>query len=147
LLQFIYYETQFSQGEPPDAKKILREYDFIIIGAGSAGCVVANRLSEISEWNVLLIEAGDEKNVVMDITLIANMMSFTNANWGYKTVPNGKCCLSMQNEQCVFYQGKVMGGSSIINYIASTRGNKRDYDRWEEMGNPGWGLRMSYRTF
>jgi len=77
----------------------------------------------------------------MDIPLIANILSFTNENWGYKTVPNGKCCLSMQNEQCAFHRGKVMGGSSTINYMASTRGNRRNYDRWEEMGNPGWGYK------
>jgi choline dehydrogenase len=141
LLKFILEETQFSQDEPPDAKKIRLEYDFIIVGAGSAGCVVANRLSEICEWNVLLIEAGGEENILMDIPLIANMLSFTNVNWGYKTVPNGKCCLSMQNEQCAFHRGKVMGGTSTINYMPSTRGNRRNYDRWEEMGNPGWGYK------
>jgi len=140
-LQFIHDETQFSQDEPPEAKKILRECDFIIVGAGSAGCVVANRLSEISKWNVCLIEAGDKENTVMDIPLIANILSFTNANWGYKTVPNGKCCLSMENEQCAFHRGKVMGGSSTINYMASTRGNRRNYDSWEEMGNAGWGYK------
>jgi choline dehydrogenase len=116
-------------------------YDFIIVGAGSAGCVVANRLSEISDWNVLLIEAGDKENYVMDIPLIANQLPLTDANWRYKSVPNGKCCLSMQNGQCAFHRGKVMGGSSTINIMVSTRGNRRNYDRWEEMGNPGWGYK------
>jgi len=110
-----------------------------VVGAGSAGCVVANRLSEISDWNVLLIEAGDKENYVMDIPLIANLMPLREANWRYKTIPNGKCCLSMQNGQCAFHRWKVMGGTSTINYMASTRGNRRNYDRWEEMGNPGWG--------
>jgi choline dehydrogenase len=139
--EFIHDGTQFSEEEPSDTKKILLEYDFIVVGAGSAGCVVANRLSEISEWNVLLIETGDKENYVMDIPLIANILSFTNANWGYKTVPNGKCCLSMQNGQCAIHQGKVMGGSSTINYMLNTRGYRRNYDRWEEMGNPGWGYK------
>ena len=141
LLKFTNEGTQFSQEEPPDAKKVLREYDFIVVGAGSAGCVVVNRLSEISDWNVLLIEAGDKENYVMDIPAFANLMALTNANWRYKTVPNGKCCLSMQNGQCAFHRGKVMGGSSTINYMISTRGNRRDYDRWEELGNPGWGYK------
>jgi choline dehydrogenase len=116
-------------------------YDFIIVGAGSAGCVVANRLSEISDWNVLLIEAGDKENYLMDIPLLANQIPLTDANWRYKSVPNGKCCLSMQNGQCALHRGKVMGGSSTVNFMASTRGNRRDYDRWEEMGNPGWGYK------
>jgi choline dehydrogenase len=141
LLKFIYEGTQFSEAEPPDAKKLLPEYDFIVVGAGSAGCVVANRLSEISHWNVLLIEAGDKENYVMDIPLIANQLPLTDANWKYKTVPNGKSCLSLQNQQCAFHRGKVMGGSSSINYMASTRGNRRNYDRWEELGNPGWGYK------
>jgi len=141
LLQFIDDGTQFSQEEPPDARKVLREYDFIVVGAGSAGCVVANRLSEISDWKVLLIEAGDKENIVMDFPLIAHLMPLTDANWRYKTVPNGKCCLSMENEQCAFHRGKVMGGSSTVNFMASTRGNRRNYDRWEEMGNPGWGYK------
>jgi choline dehydrogenase len=87
LGQFINEGTQFSEQEPPDAKKILPEYDFIIVGAGSAGCVVANRLSEISDWNVLLIEAGDKENYVMDIPLIANQISLTDANWSTKRYP------------------------------------------------------------
>jgi choline dehydrogenase-like flavoprotein len=111
-----------------------------VVGAGPAGCVVANRLCEISEWNVLLIEADDKENYVMDILLFAHMLSFTKANWGYKTFPNGKC-LSMGNKQCRFHTVKVMGGSSTVNFVASTRGNRRIYDRWEEMGNPGWGYK------
>jgi choline dehydrogenase len=147
LLKFTREGTQFYETEPPDAKKILPEYDFIVVGAGSAGCVVANRLSEISKWNVLLIEAGDKENYVMDIPLTSNLMPLTDANWRYKSIPNGKCCLSLQNEQCAIHRGKAMGGTSTINYMASTRGNRRNYDHWEKLGNPGWGYKDVLRYF
>jgi choline dehydrogenase-like flavoprotein len=77
----------------------------------------------------------------MDIPLIATLMPLTEANWRYKTVPNGKTCLSLQNEQCVFHRGKVMGGTSSNNYLISTRGNRRNYDHWRDLGNPGWGYK------
>jgi choline dehydrogenase-like flavoprotein len=138
VLYFIDKGTQFFEEEPQDANKFLREYDFIVVGAGSAGCVAANRLSEISHWNVLLIEAGDKEKYVIGVPLTANLVPLTEANWGYKTVPNGKSCLSMRNGQCELHRGKVMGGTSSINYMAATRGNRRNYDLWEEMGNPAW---------
>lgn len=141
ILKFIPEGTQFFKEEPPDAKKLLPEYDFIVVGAGSAGCVVANRLTEISDWDVLLIEAGGKENYVMDIPIAANLLPFTEANWKYRSVPSDNSCLSMENGQCVWHRGKVMGGTSSINFMLYTRGNRRDYDHWEEIGNPGWGYK------
>lgn len=77
----------------------------------------------------------------MDIPLVANYLQFTPANWKYKTVPSNKYCLAMENNQCNFPRGKVMGGSSVLNYMIYTRGNKRDFDNWAAMGNPGWSYR------
>ncbi|GFG37712.1 hypothetical protein Cfor_11788 [Coptotermes formosanus] len=139
LLKFIGEAVQFYLDEPPDAIIVLPEYDFIVVGAGSAGSVVASRLSEISDWDVLLIEAGGAEPYIFDIPLPAHWWSLTGANWHYKTVPNGKSCLSLKNEQCLFHRGKVMGGTSTINFMASTRGNRRNYDHWRDLGNPGWG--------
>jgi choline dehydrogenase len=141
LLKFIPEGTRYYEEEPRDATTIIPEYDFIVVGAGSAGSVLTNRLTEISEWDVLLIEAGGRENYAMDIPLIANFLPFTEANWKYRTVPSDNVCLGMVNRQCLYHRGKVMGGSSTINFMVSTRGNRRNYDQWEEMGNPGWGYK------
>ncbi|XP_075217855.1 glucose dehydrogenase [FAD, quinone]-like [Lycorma delicatula] len=113
-------------------------YDFIIVGAGSAGCVVANRLTEIKEWRVLLLEAGIEEPEIADIPAAAPILQGSNIDWGYTTQPEKHSCRSRLMGGCGWARGKVMGGSSTINYMIYTRGNPRDYDEWEEMGNEGW---------
>ncbi|XP_071050379.1 glucose dehydrogenase [FAD, quinone]-like [Onthophagus taurus] len=130
-------ETQY-RIEPPDSQILLPEYDFIVVGAGTAGCVVANRLTENPNWNVLLIEAGRHENYLMDIPILANYLQFTDANWKFRTQPSGNFCLAMDNNQCHFPRGKVMGGSSVLNYMLYSRGNHEDFDRWARSGNDGW---------
>ncbi|CAH2058454.1 unnamed protein product, partial [Iphiclides podalirius] len=113
------------------------EYDFIVVGAGSAGCVVANRLSQNKKWKVLLLEAGPE---APDVTLVPGLSTAllgSNIDWGYSTEPDGKSCLAFGG-RCSWARGKVMGGSSSINSLAYIRGNRADYDGWAAMGNDGW---------
>ncbi|KAL3271329.1 hypothetical protein HHI36_021817 [Cryptolaemus montrouzieri] len=124
--------------EPRDSTRLFPEYDFIVVGAGTAGCVVANRLSENPDWNVLLIEAGRPENYVMDLPIVANYLQFTEANWKYKTQPSDKFCMGFDGQQCNWPRGKVIGGSSVLNYMIYTRGNYRDYDNWADLGNTGW---------
>uniref|UniRef100_A0A8D9AH87 Glucose dehydrogenase [FAD, quinone] n=1 Tax=Cacopsylla melanoneura TaxID=428564 RepID=A0A8D9AH87_9HEMI len=124
--------------EPRDEPRLLKEYDFIIVGAGSAGCVIANRLSEISDWKILLIEAGMGENFIMDIPIVANFLQFSPANWNYKTIQMNGSCLGMSNNQCRIPRGKVMGGSSVLNYMIFTRGHRNDYDQWATNGCDGW---------
>lgn len=101
----------------PDVE-LLPEYDFIVVGAGTAGCAIANRLSENSKWKVLLIEAGQNENVVMDIPLFVHFMQGSEKlNWRYKSEKSENDCLGMKNNQCNFPRGKVMGGSSVLNYM------------------------------
>jgi choline dehydrogenase len=138
---FVMEGTKHFQEEPQDQKSILPEYDFIIVGAGSAGSVLANRLSEIPDWKVLLVEAGGKENFVMDIPLLLSPLQFSEANWKYKLEPSGNTCLAMKGKQCTVPRGKVMGGSSTINFMIYTRGGKHDYNRWEKLGNPGWGYK------
>ncbi|XP_033213790.1 glucose dehydrogenase [FAD, quinone]-like, partial [Belonocnema kinseyi] len=115
------------------------KYDVIIIGAGTAGCVVANRLTEISEWNVLLLEAGREEPEVTDIPGFVVDIEKTDIDWNYKTQSEPSACLFEKG--CAWPRGKVMGGSGTLNYMLYVRGNPEDYNDWEESGNLGWGYK------
>lgn len=98
--------------------ELLPEYDFIVVGAGTAGCTIANRLTENPMWTVLLIEAGHGENFMMDIPLFVLFMQRSEKlNWQYKTEKSENECLAMTNNQCNFPRGKVMGGSSVLNYM------------------------------
>uniref|UniRef100_A0A182QXU5 Glucose-methanol-choline oxidoreductase N-terminal domain-containing protein n=1 Tax=Anopheles farauti TaxID=69004 RepID=A0A182QXU5_9DIPT len=124
--------------ELPSQRVVLPEYDFVIVGGGSAGSVLASRLSEVSDWSVLLIEAGPGENLLMDIPMAAHYLQDFDINWDYRTKPSDRYCLAFKNNQCRLPRGKVMGGSSVLNYMIYTRGNRRDFDHWAELGNPGW---------
>ncbi|KAI8442277.1 hypothetical protein MSG28_005839 [Choristoneura fumiferana] len=125
-------------GEPPDAEVLRSEYDFVIIGAGTAGCVLSNRLTEVKQFKVLLIEAGGSEQMFMDIPVMATMLQFTDANWDYHTEPQKAGCMGMRDGRCAWPRGRVVGGSSVLHSMMHTRGNRRDYDRWAANGNPGW---------
>ncbi|KAK9299911.1 hypothetical protein QLX08_007215 [Tetragonisca angustula] len=116
---------------------ICSNYD-TVVGAGSAGCVLANRLSEIKQWKILLIEAGIEEPEIAGIPSFACMLSRSNIDWMYHTQPQQYGCLAGENRECVTTRGKVMGGCSTINLMMYVRGNSRDYDEWAEAGNYGW---------
>ncbi|KAK2580031.1 hypothetical protein KPH14_012318 [Odynerus spinipes] len=119
-------------------RKLSNNYDFVVIGGGSAGSVIANRLSEIENWTVLLLEAGGVEPVLSDVPVIFPTLQLSTIDWQFKTEPSANYCLAMNNEQCNWPRGKVLGGSSVINAMLYVRGNKRDYDDWKNQGNPGW---------
>ncbi|XP_016952059.1 glucose dehydrogenase [FAD, quinone] [Drosophila biarmipes] len=121
-----------------EGQALAAKYDFIVVGAGTAGCALAARLSENAKWRVLLLEAGGPENYAMDIPIVAHLLQLGEVNWKYRTEPSNSYCLAMNDRRCNWPRGKVMGGSSVLNYMMYTRGNRRDYDRWARLGNPGW---------
>ncbi|XP_050539421.1 glucose dehydrogenase [FAD, quinone]-like isoform X2 [Daktulosphaira vitifoliae] len=143
MMESIEWESK----EPKDQKNLLREYDFIVVGAGSAGAVLANRLSEVPEWKVLLIEAGQRATHLMDIPITAVYLQGLDIDWKYSSIPMNNSCLSFDDRRCKIPRGKVMGGSSAINFMIYTRGNRRDYDNWAAMGNEGWNYDQVLKYF
>lgn len=111
--------------------------DFIIVGAGSAGCVLANRLSADPRNRVILIEAGGPaRNPWLHIPVgYFRTMHNPAYDWCYRTEP----CPGLNGRSIAWPRGKVLGGSSAINGLLYVRGQPQDYDRWRQMGNPGWG--------
>lgn len=122
-------------------------YDFIVVGAGSAGAVLANRLSEISKWKVLLIEAGPDPPIESDIPSLINTLFRSKYDWQYVAEKNKDSCRSMYNGQCHWARGKMLGGCSSINGMFYVRGFPQDYNSWEKLGNPGWGYSHVLKYF
>nr|WP_218940295.1 choline dehydrogenase [Denitrobaculum tricleocarpae] len=114
----------------------MKKTDYIIVGAGSAGCILANRFSADPDNSVLLLEAGPKDNswkIQMPAALTYNLDN-DKYNWYYKTEPQAH----MNNRQLYWPRGRVLGGSSSLNAMVYVRGHALDYDRWAEEGATGW---------
>ncbi|MCV7247963.1 GMC family oxidoreductase N-terminal domain-containing protein [Mycobacterium koreense] len=117
----------------------VEEFDYVVAGGGSAGCVVASRLSEDPSVRVCLLEAGGEgRNLLIRIPLgfVAGMPRGFNS-WHYETVPQAGFANGRRGFQP---RGKALGGSSTINAMIYAHGHRSDFDRWAALGNPGWGF-------
>jgi choline dehydrogenase-like flavoprotein len=114
-----------------------RSFDYLVVGGGTAGLVVAARLSENPKITVGVIEAGP---AVFDEPLINIPGKFGESlgskyDWQFETIPQP----GIGGRQLSFPRGKVLGGTSALNFMTWNRGNREDYDGWEELGNEGWG--------
>ena len=114
----------------------MKSFDYIVVGAGAAGCAVANRLSEDPDVRVALLEAGGKDSS----PLIHMPAGFTKlvgekVNWGFKTVPQK----NVNQREMHYPQGRTLGGSTSINAMIYIRGHRLDYDEWHDLGNEGWG--------
>ncbi|XP_064610228.1 L-sorbose 1-dehydrogenase-like [Liolophura sinensis] len=125
---------------PSVTTELMKQYDYIVVGGGSAGAVIASRLSENPNVTVLLLEAGEEetKEQKIDIPLAVAELQMSPYDWQYQTETQGKSCLGMKNEKCRWPRGKVLGGTSNLNYMVYIRGSRHDYDEWAANGCAGW---------
>src|SRR5215467_2111923 len=112
-------------------------YDYVIVGAGSAGCVLANRLTADGKKRVALIEAGGRDNWIWFHIPVGYLFAIGNprADWCFKTEPDP----GLNGRSLLYPRGKVLGGSSTINAMIYMRGQAADYDHWRQMGLQGWG--------
>ena len=121
------------------------DYDYIVAGAGSAGCVVANRLSADPKKRVLLLEAGGKDNWIWFHIPVGYLFAIGNprSDWMFQTEPEPGQKSHTQKKP----HKKVVGGSSAINAMISMRGQRRDYDDWRQRGLTGWGADDVFPVF
>ncbi|XP_055933903.1 glucose dehydrogenase [FAD, quinone]-like [Argiope bruennichi] len=139
LLPMLLLSLATQRNAPKQSSTFKKEYDYIVVGGGSAGSVVASRLSEEPCVSVLLLEAGATKPPLLnDVPALSRFFWFTDIDWQYKTVPQKHAAYFLENQQVIWPSGKGLGGSSLLNAMLYVRGNKKDYDDWEAQGAKGW---------
>ncbi len=118
-------------------KRLEGDFDYIVVGAGTAGCIVANRLSANPKNRVLILEAGGSDNWIWFHIPVGYLFAIGNprSDWMFRTEPEA----GLNGRSLAYPRGKVIGGSSAINAMISMRGQAADYDHWRQLGLSGWG--------
>ena len=118
-------------------KRLEGDFDYIVVGAGTAGCIVANRLSADPANRVLILEAGGNDNWIWFHIPVGYLFAIGNprSDWMFRTEPEA----GLNGRSLAYPRGKVIGGSSAINAMISMRGQAADYDHWRQLGLTGWG--------
>lgn len=141
-LAYYYFirDNTFKQHREILSDKIDDVYDYVIVGGGSAGSVLASRLSEDKSSKVLLLEAGGfyDENLLFHIPIHWLDLENTKHDWEYYTEPQKSSCLGMKDSRCFWPRGRVLGGSSVLNAMQYTRGSRYDFDEWAANGCTGW---------
>ncbi|MFG1371690.1 GMC family oxidoreductase N-terminal domain-containing protein [Xanthobacter oligotrophicus] len=121
----------------PAAERLEGDYDYVVVGAGTAGCIVANRLSADARKRVLILEAGERDNWIWFHIPVGYLFAIGNprADWMFRTDPEP----GLNGRSLAYPRGKVIGGCSAINAMISMRGQAADYDHWRQLGLAGWG--------
>ncbi|KAJ0177082.1 hypothetical protein K1T71_007091 [Dendrolimus kikuchii] len=140
MIKFLYTSQCLITEDWPTDSYIsgIEQFDFIIVGAGSAGCVVANRLTEESKGKVLLLEAGGIPPIESIIPRLSRDLYHSQADWAYYTTPCRRTNAALGNRSVYWPRGKILGGSSSINGMLYVRGVRKDYQIWHDKGNKEW---------
>src|ERR1700734_3962998 len=129
-------DTQTKGGNRKMTTRIEGDFDYIVVGAGTAGCIVANRLSADPKNRVLLLEAGGSDNWIWFHVPVGYLFAIGNprSDWMFRTEPEA----GLNGRSLAYPRGKVIGGCSAINAMISMRGQAADYDHWRQLGLTGW---------
>ncbi|XP_044738160.1 glucose dehydrogenase [FAD, quinone]-like [Chrysoperla carnea] len=126
---------------PPDRNlsEVKYEYDYIVIGGGTAGLVLASLLAKANmNSRTLVIEGGPNAPLTTEIPFYLSGIQNSKYDWNYRTLPQNRSCQSFDYGACHIPLGKMIGGSTLLRSMVYNTGTKRDWNRWENLGNPNW---------
>ncbi|XP_050420178.1 glucose dehydrogenase [FAD, quinone]-like [Adelges cooleyi] len=123
------------------------QFDFIVVGAGSAGATLAARLSEVAEWNVLLLEAGGDPPETEEVPNLWETILRSDVDWNYSTEPDETMFKGLQDGRVYVPKARMLGGSSSMNVMIYMRGTRRDFEGWVQAGCDGWDYDTAMKYF